>query len=493
MRDAHPDEKAGYALLEKDGVSQRIDLCWQECADGLMARLHVEGQGSYRLTVIAADRSGNQSEETVSFIIDEHAPIIDHQLAQQRPSCDGPLRLKIRVKEENFCETGVSLLGSYADVPLTWTEEDGWHAAELTLTQDGRYEGKVIVRDMAGNVKEHALPSLVVDTQKPVVRIEGIDERPRAEGVMNAQVTVIEDDPDLQSIDLCIIGSDGHVQTVRPQIISQADGLCLKVSDLDSRLLQDDRYTLRVSVMDQAGNQSEQEAFFRINRFGSLFSMSKGGEEEPLVIQERNVDQIEQVQIVLRMNDELKVLEEGRDYALHHALNAWNEYAYVLDPALFQQDGSYSVSVLSTDAAGNRNRSSAQLPMRFTVDRQPPQIRSLGAEDSGGEKKLKLMITDAFDVRDIRVTIDGDQASWHKQGGVYYVTLPKMTQGAQIHVEAEDVNGNAGRLVIDGADIMGEEAGSGWALPVLVTMTALTALAYGTKKARKLLLFPHRF
>ena len=113
LRDAHPDEKAGYALLEKDGVSQRIDLRWQECADGLMARLHVEGEGSYRLTVIAADRSGNQSEETVSFIIDEHAPIIDHQLAQQRPSCDGPLRLKIRVKEENFCETGVSLLGSY--------------------------------------------------------------------------------------------------------------------------------------------------------------------------------------------------------------------------------------------------------------------------------------------------------------------------------------------------------------------------------------------
>ncbi|MFR3894655.1 MAG: hypothetical protein ACLTYJ_05995, partial [Merdibacter sp.] len=41
LRDAHPDEKAGYALLEKDGVSQRIDLRWQECADGLMARLHV--------------------------------------------------------------------------------------------------------------------------------------------------------------------------------------------------------------------------------------------------------------------------------------------------------------------------------------------------------------------------------------------------------------------------------------------------------------------
>ena len=40
---------------------------------------------------------------------------------------------------------------------------------------------------------------------------------------------------------------------------------------------------------------------------------------------------------------------------------------------------------------------------------------------------------------------------------------------------------------------MEEEAGSGWALPVLVTMTALTALAYGMKKARKLLLFPHRF
>ena len=150
-------------------------------------------------------------------------------------------------------------------------------------------------------------------------------------------------------------------------------------------------------------------------------------------------------------------------------------------------------SVLSTDAAGNRNRSSAQLPMRFTVDRQPPQIRLLGAEDSGGEMKLKLMITDAFDVRDIRVTIDGDQASWHKQGGVYYVTLPKMTQGTQIHVEAEDVNGNAGQLVIDGADIMEEKAGSGWALPVLVIMTALTALAYGMKKARKLLLFPHRF
>lgn len=46
LRDAHPDEKAGYALLEKDGVSQRIDLCWQECADGLMAGCMWKGKAA---------------------------------------------------------------------------------------------------------------------------------------------------------------------------------------------------------------------------------------------------------------------------------------------------------------------------------------------------------------------------------------------------------------------------------------------------------------
>src|SRR5699024_11772349 len=57
----------------------------------------------------------------------------------------------------------------------------------------------------------------------------------------------------------------------------------------DALRLPDDRYTLRLSMQDQAGNRSEQTLAFQVNRHGSQFSLS----QEPFVIQERNVSQVE--------------------------------------------------------------------------------------------------------------------------------------------------------------------------------------------------------
>ena len=232
-------------------------------------------------------------------------------------------------------------------------------------------------------------------------------------------------------------------------------------------------------MQDQAGNRSEQTLAFQVNRHGSQFSLS----EEPFVIQERNVSQVDDAQVILRRNDTVKRLEKGKDYAVRHALREWNEYEYVLDPALFQEDGVYSVSVMSTDEAGNHNRSAQQLPLRFRVDETPPDIRLLNVID---DTELQLRITDASDLRSLRIMAGDERCSWHVQDGIYHVRLPEHS--AQISVAAEDDSGNKTQVVIDIPAPETEKAFSLLMIPCVLIVMA--ALAFFVKKSKNQLSFP---
>lgn len=452
--------KMAEAVLEKDGQTETFSL-----KQG-MTTLSVSEEGEYRLKVKAFDQAGNVSEQEHCFAIDVSAPSIF--VSQTKDELlPGPARLQIKVREPHFIASGASLTGSYAQQELEWKEKDGWHVAELCVKEEGIHAGSLLIHDAVGNAAICALPSLVIDTRAPDIALTMTT-------AMQALVT--EEHPDLDSIQLTLTDSRQKTKALQPQVSQANETLLLHT---DALRLPDDRYTLRLSMQDQAGNRSEQTLAFQVNRHGSQFSLS----EEPFVIQERNVSQVDDAQVILRRNDTVKRLEKGKDYAVRHALREWNEYEYVLDPALFQEDGVYSVSVMSTDEAGNHNRSAQQLPLRFRVDETPPDIRLLNVID---DTELQLRITDASDLRSVRIMAGDERCSWHVQDGIYHVRLPEHS--AQISVAAEDDSGNKTQVVIDIPAPETEKAFSLLMIPCVLIVMA--ALAFFVKKSKNQLSFP---
>lgn len=452
--------KMAEAVLEKDGQTETFSL-----KQG-MTTLSVSEEGEYRLKVKAFDQAGNVSEQERCFAIDVSAPSIF--VSQTKDELlPGPARLQIKVREPHFIASGASLTGSYAQQELEWKEKDGWHVAELCVKEEGIHAGSLLIHDAAGNAAICALPSLVIDTQAPDIALTMTT-------AMQALVT--EEHPDLDSIQLTLTDSRQKTKALQPQVSQANETLLLHT---DALRLPDDRYTLRLSMQDQAGNRSEQTLAFQVNRHGSQFSLS----EKPFVIRERNVSQVDDAQVILRRNDTVKRLEKGKDYAVRHALREWNEYEYVLDPALFQEDGVYSVSVMSTDEAGNHNRSAQQLPLRFRVDETPPDIRLLNVID---DTDLQLRITDASDLRSVRIMAGDERCSWHVQDGIYHVRLPEHS--AQISVAAEDDSGNKTQVMIDIPAPETEKAFSLLMIPCMLIVMA--ALAFFVKKSKNQLSFP---
>ncbi len=452
--------KMAEAVLEKDGQTETFSL-----KQG-MTTLSVSEEGEYRLKVKAFDQAGNVSEQERCFAIDVSAPSIF--VSQTKDELlPGPARLQIKVREPHFIASGASLTGSYAQQELEWKEKDGWHVAELCVKEEGIHAGSLLIHDAVGNAAICALPSLVIDSQAPDIALTMTT-------AMQALVT--EEHPDLDSIQLTLTDSRQKTKALQPQVSQANETLLLHT---DALRLPDDRYTLRLSMQDQAGNRSEQTLAFQVNRHGSQFSLS----EKPFVIRERNVSQVDDAQVILRRNDTVKRLEKGKDYAVRHALREWNEYEYVLDPALFQEDGVYSVSVMSTDEAGNHNRSAQQLPLRFRVDETPPDIRLLNVID---DTELQLRITDASDLRSVRIMAGDERCSWHVQDGIYHVRLPEHS--AQISVEAEDDSGNKTQVMIDIPAPETEKAFSLLMIPCMLIVMA--ALAFFVKKSKNQLSFP---
>lgn len=452
--------KMAEAVLEKDGQTETFSL-----KQG-MTTLSVSEEGEYRLKVKAFDQAGNVSEQERCFAIDVSAPSIF--VSQTKDELlPGPARLQIKVREPHFIASGASLTGSYAQQELEWKEKDGWHVAELCVKEEGIHAGSLLIHDAVGNAAICALPSLVIDSQAPDIALTM---------TMAMQALVTEEHPDLDSIQLTLTDSRQKTKALQPQVSQANETLLLHT---DALRLPDDRYTLRLSMQDQAGNRSEQTLAFQVNRHGSQFSLS----EKPFVIRERNVSQVDDAQVILRRNDTVKRLEKGKDYAVRHALREWNEYEYVLDPALFQEDGVYSVSVMSTDEAGNHNRSAQQLPLRFRVDETPPDIRLLNVID---DTELQLRITDASDLRSVRIMAGDERCSWHVQDGIYHVRLPEHS--AQISVAAEDDSGNKTQVMIDIPAPETEKAFSLLMIPCMLIVMA--ALAFFVKKSKNQLSFP---
>lgn len=188
-------ESAEYTLV-KNGQ----ELLQKKINDSELVQLDVIEEGQYVLNVVATDKAGRESSQTITFVIDTTNPIIG-EIKYEVPTnnVEGILYFKednkptfrLPIKDLNIDSAGIELEitkdGESYTEEVNWTldtveessqisdssEEVEWtHMLNIPFTEDGTYELTIKnILDKAGNRFKESIESInfVIDTENPKI------------------------------------------------------------------------------------------------------------------------------------------------------------------------------------------------------------------------------------------------------------------------------------------------------------------------------------
>lgn len=232
----------------------------------------------------------------------------------------------------------------------------------------------------------------------------------------------------------------------------------------------DDYYTLVVDIEDKAGNKTEAELSFSVNRFGSVYSVDKKTEniinsyisqEVDLVFIETNVDSLTEQSIQCSKDGMIQTLYKGQDYKVEHFHEGggWNQYSYTIYGKNFAEEGNYIVMVASTDYAGNlSNNNIKKEAIQFTVDKTKPKVTVLGIENgtiyNSATEKVRIIAKDNLRLSDVQVSLNGKEVSdWNEEHiqdvvGDFTIEIPENNHKQTMKIDMRDAAGNTESLEV---------------------------------------------
>ena len=299
--------------------------------------------------------------------------------------------------------------GDAAASEHAWSEAGMSGSAELS--QEGIWRLEAEVTDRVGNSAASLGDAVVIDSRAPSIEIRGA-----LNGSANAgrvRLTVSCSDPWYQTGSLQTQLSAAYGGTIPDTLEGWEDGqgALIRFADFPVKREADAAYTLRVTASDLAGNRAERTITFSVNRFGSAYRLSEDTRSAlgtyyhqdpfPVTFIETNIDRVSNARILLREGQQLRELTSGAGMQVQESRTGrktWR-YRYTVPSEAFSGDGIYEVMLMSRDAAGNSADSTAQqLPVRFAVDRTPPECLVTGIRP--GEIRREDDMTAVLEVRD---------------------------------------------------------------------------------------------
>jgi hypothetical protein len=214
--------------------------------------------------------------------------------------------------------------------------------------------------------------------------------------------------------------------------------------------------------VDLAGNQTTQTIQFSVNRFGSVYAFDDSlkqiegkyvKHEKDVVLTETNVDTLKPatVKVKLTKNGIPSDLTEGRDYTITHSGGdgMWSQYKYVVKKELFADDGKYSVSLYSEDAAGNINENideSKKAEISFGIDKTAPVVIPVDFESRKeypiDKKSVSVSIKDNLVLKGAKIYLNGKKVAPKVDGENYTFTIPSSNSKQNVKIVAVDAAGN---------------------------------------------------
>lgn len=466
----------------------------------------------------------------LDFTVDKTAPVLnvsyDNNTANHEFYYRESRRAEISVEEKNFRSDLVdysvlkdggreghgSALSSFSGGEGRGVSELH-HQASISYEEDGDYQFNIRVKDLAGN-EALAYPEdhFVIDRTAPGLTISDILNESANKGEVSPKISYGDRYLDQDALSLKLIGEvhgehelssqqGGSISIARTDALNlpmqksmeetespkqkeeEKEGIVyqssaggeegnLSFQNFPEEPDTDDVYRLSAKIVDMAGNETTEELWFSVNRFGSTYLLSdrakalqgtyqKEGEE--ILISEINADEVLSSALTLYRNEEKHALSEGAEYQTTRSggNGKWYRGDYLIKKDNFDKEGLYHLQISSQDKAGNlasTEQTERGAELRFGIDRTPPRILLSNVDNQGVYRgdvlDLDLSVQDNLWLEQVDATVDGtEELSWKDkslQEAVAKDSFPLQISGEKgkrhkLLVVARDAAGNESR------------------------------------------------
>ena len=466
----------------------------------------------------------------LDFTVDKTAPVLsvsyDNNTANHEFYYKEGRRAEISIEEKNFRSDLVdysvlkdggreghgSALSSFSGGEGRGVSELH-HQASISYEEDGDYQFNIRVKDLAGN-EAQAYPEdhFVIDRTAPSLTISDILNESANKGEVSPKISYGDRYLDQDALSLKLIGEvhgehelssqqGGSISIARTDALNlpmqksmdetespkqkeeEKEGIVyqssaggeegnLSFQNFPEEPDTDDVYRLSAKIVDMAGNETTEELWFSVNRFGSTYLLSdrakalqgtyqKEGEE--ILISEINADEVLSSALTLYRNEEKHALSEGAEYQTTRSggNGKWYRGDYLIKKDNFDKEGLYHLQISSQDKAGNlasTEQTERGAELRFGIDRTPPRILLSNVDNQGvyrGDSlDLDLSVQDNLWLEQVDAIVDGtEELSWKDkslQEAVAKDSFPLQISGEKgkrhnLLVVARDAAGNESR------------------------------------------------
>lgn len=435
--------------------------------------------GDYNMSMQCTDKAGNGSNTATieEFTVDKTVPTIsvsyDNNNAATAGYYNANRTATISITEHNFNAAEVNakitaaLQGSGVSVPGVggWSTSGDVHTASVTFSEDADYTFDIDYTDLAGNAAaDYTQDQFTVDKTAPEVEFFDITDKSANNGTVAPGVTYSDVNYTADQVEITISGAKHNTEALSGERSSIANGESIKMADFAHTEDVDDVYTMKAVITDKAGNKTEKQVMFSVNRFGSnyIFSSSTekflndvyANEAEDIVVTEINVDSLVFNGITYSLDNKTTELTKGVDYLVNEkgGDGSWKEYTYTISKKNFEKEGRYNVTIDSEDAATNTmNNKLKDSNINFVIDKTPPTVVITGIEENSyraDSRDMTVNLSDNTAVKKLDIQINGesvatyDQKEIEKAGGQISYAIESVNSKQNIKAVAVDMANN---------------------------------------------------
>ncbi|SEO61154.1 Ig-like domain (group 3) [Amphibacillus marinus] len=398
---------AVYKLNYQSGEMERYrDVANVSFSDTSADWRHVfrtNDEGVFEIRLRATDRAGNTSEhETIRFTVDATAPVLQANQITDGTYYPSAQTAQFLVRERHFSSNTVNFEITRNGQTYTDTVEGnrgpGWRTSSFEsrlnyrFDQDGAYTIAMEATDAAGNAASTVNKQFVIDTIRPVIEIEGVENGEYYN--MDRPVTIRVRDVNLDQQTVSVTRDGVNYPLGNFSVNEQA--YRESTATLSHTFTEEGDYQMIVNAVDKAGHQDQMEISFTVDKTAPEITprMSVGGEI------------IEDGSYINRVFTPFFELDQPDvDTIDSVVLNGGSNIAGNVPTA--SEEMQYNYEVTASDRAGNVTT----LNVSFTVDTTRPELDISGIIEGYFNESMTPIVTYSdlhLDEEGSTVTLNGD-------------------------------------------------------------------------------------
>ncbi|HBK8513349.1 TPA: non-fimbrial adhesin SiiE [Salmonella enterica subsp. enterica serovar Agona] len=394
--------------------------------------------GTYKIEIVAEDIAGNRISKEVSFTIDTVVsdPRID--LLDADDTGESAVDNITSVTKPRFVignvpadiDTVVIRINGVS-YPVTANGNNLWEFQVPVALNDGVYEAVVVFRDIAGNTSETKLPFTIDTTTSVSVRMEPASDTDssNSDNLTNKQNPKFEGtaEPNAKLV-ITIVDDKSGREVLKHTITVGADGNW----SVTPNILPDGMYTINVVATDVAGNTAQTQERFTIDTvtIDPTIRLS-----DPSIDDQYEATSLRpEFKGLAEAFSTIMIQWDGKVVGSANA-NANGEWSWT--PPSVLAPGSYVVSIVAKDKAGNES-SQVDFPVVIPViDVTPPTIKLSEESDSGAlgdfttNNKTPTLVGNTLPNAIVSIYVDGVKVgeATADTAGRYTFQLSEMKDG----------------------------------------------------------------